>query len=87
VRIRLHLGAESFVHHLYVVADWHGHGAALLAAGSRIPLPASLKVAMRNTTAMAFYHRLGWKNTEETGHCDITGPWRRLVLTPDDAGE
>ncbi|RWT35466.1 GNAT family N-acetyltransferase, partial [Aeromonas caviae] len=46
-----------------------------------------LKVAMRNTTAMAFYHRLGWENTEETGHCDITGPWRRLVLTPDAAGE
>ena len=83
-------GAESFVHHLYVVADWHGQGMgrALLAAGlAGYPSPASLKVAMRNTTAMAFYHRLGWENTEETGHCDITGPWRRLVLTPDAAGE
>jgi hypothetical protein len=26
----------------------------------------------------------GWENTDETGHCDITGPWRRLVLTPVD---
>lgn len=78
------------MHHLYVVADWHGQGMgrALLAAGlAGYPSPASLKVAMRNTTAMAFYHRLGWENTEETGHCDITGPWRRLVLTPDAAGE
>ncbi|MNE92135.1 hypothetical protein D3C80_1898310 [compost metagenome] len=46
--------------------------------------PASLKVATRNTTALAFYHRLGWENTDETGHCDITGPWRTLMLVADD---
>ncbi|WP_349918791.1 GNAT family N-acetyltransferase [Aeromonas veronii] len=78
---------DSFVHHLYVSADWHGQGVgrALLAeglAGSR--QPASLKVATRNTTALAFYHRLGWENTDETGHCDITGPWRRLVLAAEE---
>ncbi len=73
-------GDESFVHHLYVSADWHGQGLgrALLTQGlAACRKPASLKVATHNTSALAFYHRLGWQNTEETGHCEITGPWRR----------
>ncbi|WP_310597778.1 GNAT family N-acetyltransferase [Aeromonas aquatica] len=80
-------GEDSFVHHLYVSADWHGQGVgrALLAEGmAGFAKPASLKVATRNTTALAFYHRLGWQNTDETGHCDITGPWRTLMLVAGD---
>lgn len=76
-------GVDNFVHHLYVAADWHGQGIgrALLAQGlAGYGKPASLKVALHNTAALAFYHRLGWQNTDETGHCEITGPWRRLVL-------
>jgi ribosomal protein S18 acetylase RimI-like enzyme len=76
-------GDESFVHHLYVSVDWHGQGLgrALLAQGlAAFQKPASLKVATHNTAALAFYHRLGWQNTEDTGHCEITGPWRRLSL-------
>ncbi|EMV8894083.1 GNAT family N-acetyltransferase [Escherichia coli] len=68
------------MHHLYVSADWHGQGLgrALLTQGlAACRKPASLKVATHNTSALAFYHRLGWQNTEETGHCEITGPWRR----------
>ncbi|MGU5847812.1 N-acetyltransferase family protein [Aeromonas hydrophila] len=76
-------GDESFVHHLYVSTDWHGQGMgrALLSHGlASFQKPASLKVATHNTAALAFYHRLGWQNTAETGHCEITGPWRRLIL-------
>lgn len=73
---------DDFVHHLYVSADWHGQGIGRalleqgLASAQRQP---SLKVATRNTAALAFYHRLGWQTTEETGHCEITGPWCKLV--------
>ena len=37
------------------------------------------KVATRNTAALAFYHRLGWQNSDETGHCEVTGPWCKLL--------
>lgn len=80
-------GEESFVHHLYVSADWHGQGLgrALLTQGlAGYARPAFLKVANCNITALAFYHRLGWQNTDETGHCEITGPWRRLILVAGD---
>ncbi|MFB2864645.1 GNAT family N-acetyltransferase [Aeromonas sp. MdU4] len=71
---------DHFVHHLYVASDWHGQGIgrALLEHGLADTPISSLKVALRNTAALAFYHRLGWENSEETGHCDITGPWRKL---------
>ncbi|MFM4804875.1 GNAT family N-acetyltransferase [Aeromonas bivalvium] len=74
---------ERFVHHLYVSADWHGQGvgrALLERALAELPRPVSLKVAVHNTTAIAFYRRLGWEPTEEMGLCEVTGPWRRLCL-------
>lgn len=74
---------ENFVHHLYVDEACHGQGLgrALLAQGlAGATQPASLKVATRNVQALAFYHRLGWQETDEMGVCNITGPWRRLVL-------
>lgn len=74
---------ENFVHHLYVDEACHGQGLgrALLAQGlADATQPASLKVATRNVQALAFYHRLGWQETDEMGVCNITGPWRRLVL-------
>ena len=71
---------DNFVHHLYVSTDWHGHGIgrALLEKGLATG-QGSLKVATRNTAAVAFYHRLGWIETEERGHCDLTGPWCMLI--------
>ncbi|QXB31649.1 GNAT family N-acetyltransferase [Aeromonas sp. FDAARGOS 1405] len=72
---------EHFVHHLYVASDWHGQGIgrALLEHGlADSPCKASLKVATRNTAAVAFYHRLGWQHGNETGYCEITGPWCKL---------
>lgn len=72
---------DHFVHHLYVASDWHGQGVgrALLEHGlADSPRSASLKVATRNTAAMAFYHRLGWQYGDETGYCEITGPWCML---------
>jgi ribosomal protein S18 acetylase RimI-like enzyme len=71
---------DHFVHHLYVSSDWHGQGIgrALLERGLANTNSGSLKVATRNTAALAFYHRLGWQSTEESGHCDVTGPWCKL---------
>lgn len=74
---------ENFVHHLYVDEACHGQelGRALLTQGlAGATQPATLKVATRNVQALAFYHRLGWKETDEMGVCNITGPWRKLVL-------
>lgn len=74
---------ENFVHHLYVDEACHGQGLgrALLTQGlAGATQPATLKVATRNVQALAFYHRLGWKETDEMGVCNITGPWRKLVL-------
>ncbi|MGL4249905.1 MAG: GNAT family N-acetyltransferase [Aeromonas sp.] len=75
---------DSFVHHLYVAPEWQGRGLgrALLASGlAACPLPASLKVAERNTAAIAFYRRLGWQVANEFGQCPLTGPWRRMVMS------
>ncbi len=74
---------ENFVHHLYVDEACHGQGLgrALLTQGlAGATQPATLKVATRNVQALALYHRLGWKETDEMGVCNITGPWRKLVL-------
>ncbi len=74
---------ENFVHHLYVDEACHGQGLgrALLTQGlAGATQPATLKVATRNVQALAFYHRLGWKETDKMGVCNITGPWRKLVL-------
>lgn len=74
---------ENFVHHLYVDEACHGQGLgrALLTQGlAGATQPATLKVATRNIQALAFYHRLGWKETDEMGVFNITGPWRKLVL-------
>lgn len=73
---------EAFVHHLYVSAQWHGQGIgrSLLEHGlADAQHQPSLKVTTRNTAAVDFYHRLGWQSTEETGHCEITGPWCKLI--------
>ncbi len=73
---------DNFVHHLYVSSDWHGQGIgrALLDHGlADTAKPGSLKVATLNTAALAFYHRLGWINSDEIGHCDVTGPWCKLI--------
>lgn len=72
---------DHFVHHLYVSSDWHGQGIgrALLERGLADSTHGSLKVATRNTAAVAFYHRLGWQNSDETGHCEVTGPWCKLL--------
>jgi len=68
---------DHFVHHLYVSSDWHGQGLgrALLEHGLANSPHASLKVAIRNTAARAFYHRLGWHQSGESGHCNVTGQW------------
>lgn len=75
---------ESFIHHLYVSREFRGQGIgrALLEKGlADLDKPASLKVSSLNTPALAFYRRLGWKDADDSGHCDITGPWQRLVFS------
>ncbi len=76
--------SPSFVHHLYVSAEWQGHGIgrALLAEGLARHIAPSLKVALRNTRALAFYQRLGWQKTAEMGNCELMGAWQRLTLRP-----
>jgi len=71
---------ENFVHHLYVDEACHGQGLGRAQGLAGATQPATLKVATRNVQALAFYHRLGWKETDEMGVCNITGPWRKLVL-------
>ncbi|WP_033138942.1 GNAT family N-acetyltransferase [Aeromonas finlandensis] len=72
---------DHFIHHLYVSNDWHGQGIgrALLERGLADSPHGALKVAIRNTAAVAFYHRLGWQNSDETGYCEVTGPWCKLL--------
>jgi len=38
-----------------------------------------IAISTRNTAAVAFYHRLGWQNSDETGYCEVTGPWCKLL--------
>lgn len=54
---------ESFVHHLYVSADFQsqGVGTALIAhAVKHSAVPLQLKCAVKNTHALLFYLKSGW---------------------------
>ncbi|MGL4715886.1 MAG: GNAT family N-acetyltransferase, partial [Aeromonas sp.] len=73
---------DYFIHHLYVDSQWYGQGtgrALLEHVLANALCPPTLKVAMRNHAALGFYHHLGWQTTGETGHCEITGPWCKLI--------
>lgn len=55
---------DNFVHHLFVHPDYirNGYGKRLLGkAISGLFLPVTLKCQKRNTSALAFYKSLGWK--------------------------
>ncbi len=74
---------QSFVHHLYVdpARQGRGIGTALLAhavarAFAHGAGRVSLKCQLRNTRALAFYRRLGWREGE-TGDGEA-GPWVRM---------
>lgn len=54
---------ESFVHHLYVLAEFQsqGVGTALIAyAVKKSAVPLQLKCAVKNTRALLFYLKSGW---------------------------
>ncbi len=73
--------ADNFIHHLYVATDWHGYGvgrALLDKALAELQPPFSLKVASLNSSALSFYHYLGWEKNGEAGDCATTGPWYKM---------
>lgn len=76
---------EAFIHHLYVHpnAQGHGVGTVLLAAARALAggRQASLKCAVRNRRALAFYAARGWTQAE-IGR-DTLGRWVRL-LSPEE---
>jgi ribosomal protein S18 acetylase RimI-like enzyme len=74
---------HNFLHHLYVDPHFHGRGAGrALAAAIRAAASdrITLKCALSNAAALAFYARLGF--TEGDGGADQNGPW--VALTAPD---
>ncbi len=75
---------DQFVHHLYVLPQFHGHGigqALLLRCEEVYGLPLSLKCATGNARAQRFYRNRGWILMGESGVAE-DGPWERLWLPP-----
>jgi GNAT superfamily N-acetyltransferase len=72
---------ENFIHHLYVLPEYHrvGIGRALLeSALSIISRPAKLKCQSANKNACQFYRHLGWREGEQ-GYDEI-GRWIEFIL-------
>jgi len=58
--------AENYIHHLFVLPSrtGNGYGSSLLnSCLEEIGRPARLKCLSRNTPAVKFYERLGWRTT------------------------
>lgn len=71
---------DAFIHHLYVArsAQGQGVGRMLLTAGCALSSSrASLKCALGNRPARAFYAHLGWSEVE-VGDDPTDGPWVRI---------
>jgi ribosomal protein S18 acetylase RimI-like enzyme len=80
---------DQFVHHLYVLPQYQGHGAghALLRQCEEVyGLPLSLKCATGNARAQHFYRSHGWTLMGESGVAE-DGPWERLWLPPRASNE
>jgi len=72
---------ENFIHHLYVLPEFHrtGIGRALLeSALQMISRPAKLKCQMSNKNACQFYRHLGWHEGEQG--LDEIGRWVEFIL-------
>jgi GNAT superfamily N-acetyltransferase len=72
---------DAFVHHLYVArsAQGQGIGRMLLTAACRLSSSrATLKCALGNRDARAFYAHLGWTEVE-VGDDPTDGPWVRIA--------
>ena len=72
---------ENFIHHLYVLPEFHrvGIGRALLDSALRtISRPAKLKCQSANKNAREFYQHLGWREGDQ-GHDEI-GRWIEFIL-------
>ena len=72
--------SESFIHHLYIRADYHkkGIGKQLLNAAVKILVqPVRLKCLVRNKNAISFYKSCGWKF--EMSGLDETGRYYLLI--------
>jgi ribosomal protein S18 acetylase RimI-like enzyme len=71
---------DSFLHALFIAADWQGRGVgrALLAMAAReAAAPLSLKVQSLNTAARRFYARAGFTEADSGTEDGFT--WIRLV--------
>lgn len=70
---------DRFLHHFFIHPGAHrsGIGRVLIQATLERHGPAlSLKCAVRNTPARAFYRAMGWIETDEPGGDNpVTGPW------------
>jgi ribosomal protein S18 acetylase RimI-like enzyme len=72
--------ADNFLHHLYVDPPFHGRGVGRALVGAvrdAAMAPISLKCSLSNTSAQAFYARLGF--TEGERGEDAYGQWVRLI--------
>jgi GNAT superfamily N-acetyltransferase len=72
---------ENFIHHLYVLPQYHrvGIGRALLEASLKnISRPAKLKCQSANKNACQFYRHLGWR--EGVQGFDEIGRWIEFIL-------
>lgn len=70
---------DNFVHNLFVVAPWLGHGIGsrlLTTALENIGRPARLKCLVENARAINFYRTKGWQKMGE----DISAEGRYYVL-------
>lgn len=62
-----------FVHHLFVAPSYQGQGIGqqlLASLTSWLPLPYTLKCLTRNTRALAFYQKNGWRQVGSGGQGD-----------------
>ncbi len=72
---------ENFIHHLYVLPEFHriGIGRALLDSALRtIARPAKLKCQSANKNAREFYQHLGWREGDQGN--DEIGRWIEFIL-------
>lgn len=70
--------ADNFIHHLYVLPDFHGQGigSKLLEFCEVTHGPLSLKCEVLNVGAQRFYRKKGWI-VRECGHGE-DGEWQKL---------